>query len=79
MTSVLMMSAACSANLSSEAAPRSEVDGTGSAAAAEVEVDDDLALFLAVAEDEDFPFFPLDSLLSLDSWALWRAFSNEVE
>ena len=56
-----------------EAAARSEVDGTGSpAAAAEVEVEDDLALFLAAAEDEDFPFFPLDSLLSLESCALWK-------
>ena len=55
-----------------EAAARSEVDGTGSDAAAEVEVVDDLALFLATAEDEDFPFFPLDSLLSLESCALWK-------
>ena len=62
-----------------EAAARSEVDGTGSDAAAEVEVVDDLALFFAAAEDEDFPFFPFDSLLSLDSWALWRAFRSEVE
>ena len=78
MTSVLMISWGW--NLSSEAAARSEVDGTGSpAAAAEVEVGDDLALFLAAAEDEDFPFFPLDSLLSFESWALWRIFSSEVE
>ena len=65
--------------MSSEAVARSEVDGTGSDATAEVEVEDDLALFLAVAEEEDFPFFPLDSLLSLESCALWRAFSSDVE
>ena len=59
-----------SGNLSSEAA-KSEVDGTGSAEA-DVEVaEDDFALFFAAAEDEDFPFFPLDSLLSLESCALW--------
>ena len=57
--------------------PTSEVDGTGSAAAAEVV--DDFALFFAAAEDEDFPFFPLDSLLSLESWALRRPFSSELE